>query len=387
MDISNAPLQLGGLIVEGYLTAIKAQIRANPVFFMALLIAVITSIIIPPDSSYLQYFDFRTLTCLFCILAVICAFNNINFFLIVARNLVSHFSTARSIILVLVYITLIGSMFITNDMALIIFLPLAYFVLESTDRRELLAFTFIMQNFAANLGGMLTPFGNPQNLYLYSFYNIGYGSFISVMFFPFLLSVVLITACCWLVKDEPLVLNDECKQLLDLKKVVVYTTLFTISVIIVFRGIPYGYGLIIIPLTLLVFDRKALKDVDYFLLLTFVAFFVFAGNVARIPLTREFLQAITEQSTLLSGIITSQFISNVPSAILLSHFTSNYADLLVAVNIGGVGTLVASLASLITFREYSRHNSGKQMFFIKKFTVYNFAFLVILTVVCICWLG
>ena len=135
---------------------------------IAMVAAFITSLIIPPDRAYIGYFDYKTLTCLFCVLAVVCALKNINFFYMLARKVVQLFKSARMSVLALVYITFIGSMLIANDMALLTFLPLGYYVLSTTHKEKYMAFTFIMQNIAANLGGMLTPFGNPQNLYLYS---------------------------------------------------------------------------------------------------------------------------------------------------------------------------------------------------------------------------
>ena len=238
-----------------------------------------------------------------------------------------------------------------------------------------------MQNIAANLGGMLTPFGNPQNLYLYTRFNIPTGEFMTVMLIPFLLSITLITLCCIVfVKSEPLVIKGE-RHSIDKKRAVVYGALFALSIAIVFRGIPYLAGLIIIPPVLIFADRKALKMVDYGLLLTFVFFFIFAGNMARIDLVRDFLSGLLDKNTLLVSTLSCQFISNVPSAILLSQFTENYADLLVGVNIGGTGTLIASLASLITFKEYVRHNPGKTLKYMLTFSAFNFGFLAILTAV------
>jgi di/tricarboxylate transporter len=162
---------------------------------------------------------------------------------------------------------------------------------------------------------------------------------------------------------------------------VLYLGLFVLSIAIVFRGIPYWIGLVIIPTVLFFMDRKALKAVDYPLLLTFVFFFIFAGNMARIDAVRFLLSGLLEKNTLLFSVISCQFISNVPSAILLSQFTGNYADLLVGVNIGGTGTLIASLASLITFSEYTKHNPEKSWYYVKLFTAFNFGFLIILTAV------
>ena len=356
-----------------------AFVKKNAVMCIALIAAIVTSIIIPIDKEYVGYYDYKTLTCLFCVLAVVCALKNINFFYMLARKVVQLFKTARMSILALVYITFIGSMLIANDMALLTFLPLGFFVLTSTGKQKYMAFTFIMQNIAANLGGMLTPFGNPQNLYLYTRYEIPNLEFMGIMAPPFILSVVIITICCILfVKPEPLCLSDE-KVVLDPKRTILYLILFALSIVIVFRAIPYWIGLIVIPVVLLIVDRKALRMVDYGLLFTFVFFFVFAGNMARIDAVRELFSAFLEKSTLLFSVVSCQCISNVPSAILLSQFTDSYADLLVGVNIGGVGTLIASLASLITFREYVKHNPGKSGYYIGMFSLFNFAFLIILT--------
>ncbi len=360
--------------------------KKNIVMLIALSAALITSLIIPPDKQYLTYFDYRTLTCLFCVLAVVCALKNIRFFYMLARKIVELFKNARMAVLGLVYVTFIGSMLIANDMALLTFLPLGYLVLTATDKKKYMAVTFILQNIAANLGGMLTPFGNPQNLYLYSKFAIPTGEFMGIMAIPFALSITLITVCCFLfVKAEPLSLEEE-KIRLEPKRTVAYLLLFALSILIVFRGIPYWIGLIIIPLALLFLDRKALKQVDYPLLLTFVFFFIFSGNMARIEGVRNLFSSLLEKNTLLVSIFSCQFISNVPSAILLSQFTGNYADLLVGVNIGGVGTLISSLASLITFREYVKHNPGKAGKYIALFSAFNFAFLLILTGVCLLFL-
>ena len=355
-------------------------IKKNTVMCIALLAAIVTSFIVPPDKNYVTYFDYKTLTCLFCVLAGVCALKNINFFYVLARKVVQLFKTARMSVLALVYITFIGSMLIANDLALLTFLPLGYFVLTTTEKQKYMAFTFIMQNIAANLGGMLTPFGNPQNLYLYTKFNIPSLEFVKIMAIPFTVAVALITLCCIIfVKPEPLSLSDE-KIKLNPLRTVVYLLHFALSIVIVFRGISYWIGLIVIPATLLIFDRKALKNVDYGLLFTFVFFFIFAGNMARIEIVRSLFSTLLEKNTLLFSVVSCQFISNVPSAVLLSQFTDNYADLLVGVNIGGVGTLISSLASLITFREYTSHNPGKTGYYIKLFSLINFAFLIILTV-------
>lgn len=365
--------------MTSFFASVKNFIKKNTVMTVALTAAVITSFTVPIDREYIGYFDFKTLTCLFCVLAVVCALKNIRFFYILAKRIVRIFKNTRMSILALVYITFIGSMLIANDMALLTFLPLGYFVLTTTGKERHMAFTFIMQNIAANLGGMLTPFGNPQNLYLYTKFNIPNGEFITIMAPPFVLSVALITLCCIVfIKPEPLDIPDG-EDKLPPARTALYLCLFALAIAIVFRGIPYWIGLIVIPAVLLFADRKALAAVDYQLLFTFVFFFIFSGNMARIGAVREFFSVLMEKSTLLFSVLSCQCISNVPSAILLSQFTDNYPDLLVGVNIGGVGTLIASLASLITFREYCRHNPGKAGYYVRTFSLFNFGFLIILT--------
>ena len=353
-------------------------VKKNVVMVVAMAAAAITCILVPPDAAYLDYFDLKTLSCLFCVLAVVCALKNINFFYMLAKRIVRAFRNARMCILALVYITFIGSMLIANDLALLTFLPLGLFVLTSTGKGKYMAFTFIMQNIAANLGGMLTPFGNPQNLYLYTKFEIPNDEFMSIMAPPFVLAVLLITLCCIIfVKPEPLSLKEDSMNV-PVGRTVIYLLLFVLAIAIVFRGIPYWIGLVIIPAVLMFMDREALKMVDYPLLLTFVFFFIFSGNMARIQAVRELFSWLLGWNTLLVSVASCQVISNVPTAILLSQFTENYRDLLLGVNIGGVGTLIASLASLITFREYTKHNKGKTVYYVMLFSAFNFAFLIIL---------
>lgn len=353
-------------------------IKRNAVLCIAIMVALITSYFVRPDKEYISYFDFKTLTCLFCVLAVVCALKNINFFYMIAQNIVVYFKNARMCVLALVYITFIGSMLIANDMALLTFLPLGYFVLTSCNKENLMAFVFIMQNIAANLGGMLTPFGNPQNLYLYSKFNIPTLEFMKIMAIPFILSIVLITiTCICFVKKEELIIEKKEIKMPKLRTII-YLLLFIYSIVIVFRVVPYWTGLIIIPAFLIFMDRKALKDVDYGLLFTFVAFFIFSGNMARIDAVEKIFSTLLAKNTMLFSILSCQFISNVPTAILLSQFTTDYAHLLIGVNIGGAGTLIASLASLITLKEYTKNNPGKFWVYLKEFSVINFSFLIII---------
>ena len=369
--------------VAEVLSEIKANIISftskNFVLIIAASLAIISCFIVKPDEQYIEYFDFKTLTCLFCTLAVICALKNIRFFTITAKKIVALTGNTRSLALALVYITFIGSMFLANDMALLTFLPLGYISLSSTGKEEYMAPIFIIQNIAANLGGMLTPFGNPQNLYIYTKFNIPTLEFIGIMVIPFILSIVLFTAGCFFIPKKSLTLKDDNHEKIAPKKTTFYLILFALTILMVFRVIPHYVCLPIILISIFASDGDALKKVDYPLLLTFVSFFLLAGNISRIEVVNAFFSSLLEKNTLLTSIFSCQIISNVPSAILLSEFTENYKELLLGVNIGGVGTLISSLASLITFREYTSHVKGKTLQYIGLFSALNFGFLIILT--------
>jgi len=355
-------------------------VKKNIVFFIAALAAVVSCFFVPPDKEYLNYFDWKTLSCLFITLAVICALRNIKFFTILARKLVIMTGNLRTLFVLLIVITFIGSMIIANDMALITFLPLGYFALSVAKQEKYMAYLFVLQNISANLGGMLTPFGNPQNLYLYSYFNIPTGEFCLIMLPAFLLAVTLLLVACIPVKSIKFTLNEKFPEKLNIPKTILYIVLFLFSILIVFRIIPFGVGLVLIPAVLFFVDRESLKMVDYGLLGTFFFFFIFAGNLARIEAVNSLMSTLLEKDTLIVSILSCQVISNVPSAILLSKFTSDYPALLLGVNIGGTGTLIASLASLITFNEFRILYPKQTKKYILIFTGLNVAFVVILTV-------
>ena len=370
------------LSVRGAGKSIAAFCKKNVVLIVATVAAAVSCFFVAPDEGYLDYFDWRTLVSLFCMLAVVAALRNIMFFRILARNVIKIFKTTRAAIAALVFITYIASMLIANDMALITFLPLGMFVLAEEDKHKYMPFTFVMQTIAANLGGMLTPFGNPQNLYIYNKFNVPTGEFFEIMAVPTVISLVLIALCCVFVKKEPLESRDKDIAPLNVKRTVVYFALFAYALAVVFRAVPFWTGLVVVIPVLLFMDRKALKDVDYALLLTFMMFFVFSGNLARIPAVNDFFGGLLQKNTLLTGAFCCQFISNVPTAILLSGFTDNYKALLYAVNIGGCGTLISSLASLITFKQFCAIQPGKAGKYLLVCHGLNFAFLGVMLLCC-----
>ena len=359
---------------------VKRFVKKNVVFCVALLAAAVTRFLVPPDAAYADYFDWKTLSCLFLTLAVVCALRNIKFFTILARKLVLLSGGLRALFLVLVLITFVGSMLIANDMALITFLPLGYFALSVAKEEKYMAYLFILQNISANLGGMLTPFGNPQNLYLYSYFHIPTGEFCAIMLPPFLLAVSLLALACLLVPRKKLEIRESFTEKLNVRRTVLYLALFAMSLLIVFRVIPVWVGLCIVPVVVMAVDFNALRAVDYGLLGTFFCFFVFSGNLARIDAVNDFFSALLQRDTLLVSIASCQAISNVPTAILFSRFTTDYRPLLLGVNIGGTGTLIASLASLITFSEFRILYPEKGRTYLGLFTLINVIFLVIMTV-------
>ena len=381
-------------------------VRTHAVLVVSAVAALATVPFVPPDAAYLGYFDLKTLACLFSILALVGALRNVGAFEAVARRAVARFSTCRSAVAALVAATLVVSMVATNDMALIMLLPLSAVALLKAGWERVLPFAFIMQNLAANLGGMILPFGNPQNLYLFERFAIPPADFLATMALPFAVSVLLIAVCCAVfvkplparIPSVPVEADNASTPAVSAQsshrraRAALYAALLALVIASVFRLVPYPVALVAVIAALALLDRLALRATDFGLLLTFACFFVFAGNMARIPAVEAVLSQAMQQSALLVSAGASQIISNVPAAVLLSHFATDYHALLVGVNIGGAGTLVASLASLITlnhFRivrasfpgrpELARHTSRT---FLAQFTLYNGVFLVILLVVC-----
>ena len=266
---------------------VKNFILNNTVALIAFVLAMITVFFVPIDAKYLSYIDYKTISCLFLISCIISAFKDINFFYAVARQIIIRFNTLRKSYIALITITFIGSMIIANDMALITFLPLGYLVLKETNNEDKEAFVFIMQNVAANLGGMLTPFGNPQNLYIYTKYNIDNVEFMKIMSVPFIVAIILLYLSSLCIGKDKLILNHQDIKVSPMKERV-YVFLFILAIFVVFRYVPLIVGIIIIPIIVLLLDRHAFKSIDYSLLMTFVFFFVFSSNLARIDVVNVF---------------------------------------------------------------------------------------------------
>lgn len=364
-------------IKDGVIGFVKKEV----VLSVAIVAMIITMFFVPVDKEYLEYFEYKTLIALFCMLAVVAGLKNTNIFELVSKKLIGLFKTRRAVIYCLVYGTYLFDMIVANDMSLITFLPLTYLVLHKTNNDKYLAFTFIMQTIAANMGGMITPYGNPQNLYLFSFYEIAIPEFFKALLLQAITVAVMLFICVLFVKNEPLTLKNEEKFEIKKKELAVYAVLFVLVILSIFRVVPHVVTLALVILAVLIVDRKRFKYVDYALLATFCVFFVFSGNMARIDAVKELISVIVEKNTLIAGVVSCQFISNVPTAIFLSKFTQNWQDLLIAVNIGSLGIIISSLASLITLKEYLKHQPEGLKKYMIKFTILNTTFLVVLSAV------
>lgn len=351
------------------------------VFVVAAICAIISCFFIPIDREYIGYFDFKTLVSLFTMMAVICAIESTHVLEVASRMMVIKLKNTRMLAMGLVFLTFVSSMFIANDMALLSFLPLSAVVLISTKQEKKAMYIFILQNIGANMGGMLTPFGNPQNIYLYNYYNIPNGKFLMIMLPAFLCSILLLIMACMFVKKEPLVIHTEQEATLDAKRLVIYSIAFIIAVLMVLKLVNYYVGTIVACLILIIFDRKSFLGVDYMLLLTFCAFFIFTGNLSRVPAVSGFLEKIIQGKELIVALLSTQVICNVPTAILLSKFTSQYAPILIAVNIGALGTIIASLASLIAFKIYTKNFHESKAKYLGRLFLVNICFLVVLVFV------
>lgn len=333
--------------------------REHWMLAIAAVAAIASMVAVPPDRVYLDYFDWETIGCLFCVLAVGCALRRIGAFDRVARTIIGLNRQPRTIVFAMVVVTSVFSMAFTNDIALIIMLPLSASVIVGMRQVVLLPTVFALQALAANLCGMIMPFGNPQNLYLYSRYQLELGEFFGIMMPPFFVSLVGIMVVTWLLTSRARIqmpsvgMNEDSRMPLDSRRLLAYCVLFAITLLAVFRVIPLLLAVVVIAATIAISDRRTLAEVDYALLATFLFFFIFAGNMSRLPFLENVLTPLMNDAGLLTSALTSQVISNVPAAVILSHFTEGWQALLVGVNIGGAGTFVGSLASLIAIRYFS----------------------------------
>ncbi len=355
---------------------VKEFIKSEIVLILSFILAVISAFLVTPSKEYFEYIDFRTLGLLFCLMCVMAGFNKLGIFKYIAEKMLSKIKSVNGLSLILGLLCFFSSMFITNDVALITFVPFTITALKLSDKMDKLIWIVTIETVAANLGSMLTPIGNPQNLYLFSAFNMGLGDFISTILPYALLSLFLVIICCFVTGNGKISTQfDNDKTDFSKLHIIVYSLIFIISLLTVFRVIPYEVTVLITLIILLILDRKVLLKVDYSLLFTFVFLFIFIGNLGEIKPINDFLKSIVNGNEVLVGIASSQVFSNVPAAILLSKFTENARNLLIGVNLGGLGTLIASMASLISFKFVAKEKINMSKY-ILIFTVVNIIFLI-----------
>ncbi|MCM1187385.1 MAG: SLC13 family permease [Lachnoclostridium sp.] len=376
-------------------------IKKEAVLCISGALAFLSAFAVKPDREYIGYINFRVLGLLFSLMTVVAGLKSLGVFDRIARKLTAKCNNMRSLILLLTGLCFFSSMFITNDVALITFVPLAISALIMAGGEKYIIYTVILQTVAANMGSMLTPMGNPQNLYLADFYQMTMGEFFGTTAPVCLVSGVLLAVMSLPIKSvkylsaeenlpavkdlsvEEISRREKWEYGIDKKLLCLYGALGILAVLSVFQVVHYLILTVITVVLALLFDRKVLKQIDWLLLLTFVMFFIFVGNAARIEAVKTFLENITAGRELLVGVAASQMISNVPAAVMLSNFTQSGRELLLGVDIGGLGTPIASLASLISYRLYADSKDSKKGRYMAEFLAVNFGLLGVLLVFCL----
>ena len=369
-------------------TTIQTYLKQNMVLTISGLLAILSMLLIPPSIRYIKYIDFRVLTLLFCLMLVVSGLQKTGLFHAVSTSLLKKAHSIRQLSLILIFISFLGSMFITNDVALIAFVPFTILVLQQASQENesckqvhshVLIMIIVFQTIFANLGSMLTPIGNPQNLYLYSLSNMSLFEFFQYTLPLTLLSfVMLLLSCRFCIPNIPIQIPHTKAPSVERKSLLQNSILFFLCLLTVAHILPWQLLLILLSIAVFLFDKRLFFSVDYGLLATFLFFFIFIGNMSEFSLVKNLLQNLLEGKEILVSSLTSQVISNVPCAILLSNFTTSYGKLLVGVNIGGLGTLIASLASLISWQQYRTIAHANPRKYFITFTIYNVVFFLIL---------
>lgn len=347
-------------------------LKKECVLVIAVTLAILSSFISIPKMSYI---DFKVLILLFNLMVVVAAFKELKVLDSIAIGLLKKCNTYTSISLALVFITFISSMIVTNDVALITFVPLSIVIARKANINVLKIVIF--QTLAANLGSSFTPMGNPQNLFIYSFYNLSPIDFFKITLPIVILAVLFLVLLVFKDKKMNLSLDLEDVKIDNKRDVYLFGGLFLIILLSVFHVIDYKVTFLITIVMVLILNKKLFSQVDYSLLITFIGFFIFVGNISTMDVVKNFMEGIlnSPQSTFLASVLSSQVISNVPATMLLSGFTDHFKELLLGVNIGGMGTLIASLASVISYKIYASEFGNDN--YMKSFTFYNILGLII----------
>ncbi|MCR4925801.1 MAG: anion permease [Clostridiales bacterium] len=357
-------------------------IKKEIVLIISAILAIISMLFTPPSKEYLGYIDFSVIAILFCLMAVVAGLRSIGVFDFISCLMLKKSKSTKAIGIVLVAMCFFSAMLITNDVALLTFVPLTISIFNSEKTKNKLIFIVVIETVAANLGSMLTPIGNPQNLFLYSFYSMKISDFFKITLPLGLISLVLIFIIMLFTKGEHIESSIDLSSIkINKYRLFEYITLFILCILVVLKVLDYRICLGVVLLTLICLDRKLFARVDYSLLLTFVCFFVFVGNISAIGSVRQAISSLIEGKELLGSVLLSQVISNVPAAVMLSGFTEKSSQLLAGVNIGGLGTIIASLASLISYKLYSACEKAEKGKYMATFSLVNFIFLAVMLLV------
>lgn len=363
---------------DGFMEKVWKFIKAQPVLVIAFILAVATMFIVPPDREYIGYCNRTVLIELFALMAAVAGLRSIGIFDTVTRVILQKTGTVRRLGAVMILICFFSAMLVTNDVALITFVPLTLLIYSNIKDDKSLILTIVLESAAANLGSMMTPVGNPQNLFLYDKYGLTAMTFVKTMLPVGALGLAAVLLLTLFLPKDKCEAPKRSEAKLPVIKAAVYTGVFVLCIAAVFRLVPDWVCLIAAIAAALICDVKLLLKIDYILLATFVCFFVFVGNIARIDAVSEFFSGILTGRELIVSALLSQVISNVPAAVMLAEFTDNGTQLLLGVDIGGFGTIIASMASLIAFQIYrgsERAQTGKYM---GVFTLVNVTLLVLL---------
>lgn len=361
-----------------------AYLKKEKVLTISLVLAVASMLFVRPDAGYVEYVDLRVLALLFGLMLLVKGFQSIGLFDLLIGKAFGGVKTARRLTQLLVLMCFFTSMLITNDVALITFVPFGLMALSLCGQEKRAIPVVVLETIAANLGSMATPIGNPQNLYLYSVSGMGLGEFFSAVLPVAAVSLVLLMLATLVVPAEPIRMRLEQKNArMPRAELAAYVVLFAVNLLVVFRVLHWAVALVATILGVIVLRRpKLLAQVDYALLLTFIGFFVFVGNLGRIEMISSWLATMLAGRELLVSALLSQVLSNVPAAILLSGFTEKLHLLLIGVNVGGLGTLIASMASLISYKIYAAQPGAEKTKYMLTFTVWNVIGLVVLLALC-----
>lgn len=361
--------------------AVFELFKKNSILIISGILALVSCFIVPPDPGYMDYINFRVLAILMSLMLVVAMLLRIGTFDFLTDRLLRRLTTSRSIALLLTILSFVMAMFLTNDVTLVTLVPFAIAVMKGFDDRKGLMFTLILMTVAANLGSMLTPVGNPQNLYLYTQYKMELLPFIKLMLpysaFSLGLIVIAVFVLCGNRRSGERDSSDAPAPKAFM--LIICLVLFALCVLAVAGIINWIVMFAAVVVITAVLDRKSFKYVDYTLLLTFVFFFVLIGNIGRIPAVYDTLSKVVGATPVMTSVLASQVISNVPAAMLLSAFTADGEALVIGTNLGGLGTLIASMASLITYKFYNvmpkQKEPGKTPGYLISFTVVNIVFL------------